>query len=83
MSDAKWWNRYFFLAAHSTTEDLPTMEPATETGLEAYWLLRYGEMTGVSGRWEYTCPEFDGDGACCSFVMVILFVLLIIWLCFF
>lgn len=81
MIDAKWWNRYFALPDDRTTGNVFTTEGAAQGGLEEYRLLRYAEITGDGGRWEYKDrqqPVCECD--CVGIVVVILFVCVIIYL---
>lgn len=83
MIDAKWWNRYFALPDDRTNGNVFITERASQQGLEEYQLLRYAEITGDAGRWEYTDrqqPECNDDCNCVVFVVVILFVCVIIYL---
>lgn len=79
MTDANWWNTYF---VRTTTQ---SGSPRAEQELEEYWLLRYAEITGSDGAWEYNeDASVDVGGCCCccgSFAVLILCLLaLIYWL---
>lgn len=54
MTDGNWWNEYLALPGGQTTDSVSPEAREEELELEEYWLRRYHEITGHSGRWDST-----------------------------